>query len=417
MSTPRTQLLTVIILAFCNCAMLAQGSPTSWTRDTFDSAAVNKERGGSPSAIPSHTLQIGRTGVDLKLSDELEYSDNVRVEPKAREGMSNTLNLSFDSMWSPTKIQDIAISGSIGNRIPIYGPGKGRALWNVAPNTALKMNIFVDQLRLSPFVRASRSLDPVAATVVSQTQNYTTTSKDAGILAEYPLYKANLQIIGLAGTKDAGSDNSPAMTTNRYSAAIRGSKTFVPESAVGVDFTAFTQDYDNGPANKSYGQGVSAFARWPLSKLVSGELSAGYDSQSFSKVKDKTDSKRVSEPFFMASLNHRANADFSYVVSVRRGVFDGVSTAYYKSTEYSFGPTYNASQSLSINATVAYKTADESTKAGDHGHSVNASIGGRYTTKGGTNFAVNYNYVDKISSNAQREYTQNRFTLSVSRAL
>jgi hypothetical protein len=150
---------------------VALSSPASWTRDGFQAGTFQAGGVATSGKSPTHTLQIGRTGIDLTFSDEIEYSDNVRVEQKGRDGMSNTFKLSLDSSWSPTKVQDIALSGELSSRVPIFGPGKGRVLWNVSPNTAAKMNVYVDQLRISPFVRASRSLDPVAATVVSQTRD------------------------------------------------------------------------------------------------------------------------------------------------------------------------------------------------------------------------------------------------------
>lgn len=419
-----TRLLLAIIasLAASGSVMQAQqvalSSPASWTREGFQVGTVQAGVSAVGSPNLTHTLQIGSTGLDLTLSDEIEYSDNVRIEQKGREGMSNTVNLGFGSTWSPTKVQEISLTGSVGSRVPIFGPGKGRVLWNISPTTAVKANIYVDQLRISPFLRASRSLDPVAAAVVSQTETFTQTMNDAGIVADYPLYNANLQFIALAGTKRSASDNAPAMFTERYSTGLRGVKLLADRTTtVGADVTAYTQSYDNGPAGKSYGQGVSAFIRRPITKLMSGQFSTGWDTQSFSKSRDKTDSKRSSEPFFRASLSHRPNTDLSYSVSVSRAIFDGVSTNYFKSLEYTVAPSYSLGQNMSVNGSITYKTADESTRAGDHGHSIMGSIGGSYATKGGTNLSINYNFVDKVSSIARREFTQNRFTLSISRTL
>lgn len=405
------------LLTIVRAQQVALSSPASWTRDGFQAGAIQSGGLVQNGASLTHTLQIGRTGIDLSLSDDIEYSDNVRVEQTGRPGMSNTFNLAFESMWSPTKLQDIALTGSIGSRVPIFGPGKGRVLWNIAPTTALKANVFIDQLRISPFVRASRSLDPVAATVVSQTETFTQTMNDAGLVADYPLYKANLQFIALAGTKRSAAESAPAMFTQRYSTGLRGVKSFSPGTVVGTDVTAYTQSYDNGPAGKSYGQGFSAFLRVPITKLISSQFSTGWDTQNFSGSKDRTDSKRSSQPFFMASISHRPNADLSYSLMVRQAVFDGVSTNYFQSREITLSPNYSAGKNLSLNASATYKTADESTQAGDHGYTIMGSIGGSYSTRGGTNVSVNYNYVDKTSSVVKREYSQNRFTLSISRSL
>lgn len=396
---------------------VALSSPGSWSREGFQVGALSASGTMTTGPNLKHTLQIGRTGLDLSLADELEYSDNVRVEQQGREGMSNTFSLSFDSAWAPTKVQDIALSGSVGSRVPLYGPGKGHALWNIAPNTAVKMNIYVDQLRITPFVRVSRSLDPVAATVVSETETFTQTIKDAGIVADYPLYKTNLQLVVLAGAKRAAADNTPPLTTERFSTGLRGTRSFAPGAAIGIDTVAFTQTYRNGPAEKSDGQGASVFVRWPISNLISGQFSTGWDVQRFTQSKDPTDNRRTSEPFMMVSLSHRANSLLNYMASVRRAVFDGVSTNYFRSTEYALSPTYSVNQSVAVTTAIAYKTSDESTRAGDHGHSLIGSISASYTSKGGTSLSLGCNYADKKSSIAKREYTQSRFSFAVFRKL
>jgi hypothetical protein len=240
---------------------------------------------------------------------------------------------------------------------------------------------------------------------------------DAGVVADYPLYKANLQFVALAGTKRSAAENAPAMFTERYSTALRAVKVFAPGSVAGADLATYSQSYENGPSRNSYGQGVSAFVRWPLTKLMSGQFSTGWDTQNFSKIRDRTDSKKASEPFYSASISHQPNAALSYSLLVRHAVFDGVSTNYFKSLEYSISPNYTLSPNLSVNGSVTFKTADESTALGDHGHNVMSSIGASYNTKGGTHFSATYNFVDKVSSIAVREYTQNRFTLTISRKL
>ena len=415
------KLAATLAFALGCCSLKAQqvalSSPGSWTRDGFRAGAFQTEVSPARATQLTHSLQIGSTAIDVTLSDEIEYSDNVRVEQNGREGLSNTFNLGLESMWSPTKIQEIALTGSIGSRVPVYGPGKGRTLWNIAPTTALKMNVYVDQLRLSPFFRASRSLDPVSALVVSETETFTQTMEDAGIVADYPLHQANVQLVALAGNKRSAADSAPAMNTRRYSTALRAIKSFVPGSSVGTDVAVFTQTYNNGPSISSSGQGASAFVRWPLTKLITGQLSAGWDSQGFTDSKDETDSRRSSEPFFMLSINHRPNANLSYSVLLRRAVFDGVSTNYLRSTEFTLSPIYSLGESLTTNASFTFKTADESTAAGDHGHNVMATVGGSYASKRGTNITVSYTYTDKVSSIKRREYTQNRLSFSISRRL
>ena len=376
------KLAAMLAFALGCCSAKAQqvalSSPGSWTRDDFRAGAFQTEVSPARLTKLTHSLQIGSTGIDVTLSDEIEYSDNVRVEQNGREGLSNTFNLGFETMWSPTKIQEIALTGSIGTRVPVYGTGKGRTLWNIAPTTALKMTLHIDQLRLSPFFRASRSLDPVSALVVSETETFTQTMEDAGMVADYPLYQANVQLVALAGNKRAAAESMPAMNTRRYSTAVRAVKSFGSASplgsgssvgsllSVGTDVAVFKQSYDNGPSISSSGMGASAFVRRPITKLMTGQLSAGWDSQGFTDSKDRTDSRRSSEPFFMLSINHRPNTNLTYSVLLRRAVFDGVSTNYFRSTEFTLSPTYSLSENLTTNASFTFKTSDESTRSEEH---------------------------------------------------
>jgi hypothetical protein len=123
----------------------------------------------------------------------LEYSDNVRVEARGESGLIGTVGLRFDGKYQFTEIQDLSDPRRSLEPPSVVRPGENRNLVSMAPDSMVRFNASVSEVRLTAFLEYRRQLDPVLSPVVNNTAILDQRALTTGLQADLPIDKGNIQ--------------------------------------------------------------------------------------------------------------------------------------------------------------------------------------------------------------------------------
>ena len=168
------------------------------------------------------TVSAGPFAFKVGLMAGLEYNDNVRVEPVPRAGLLASAGVNLEGAFRISSRQELMLLAVLNQRMPLSGPGKSERLFSVAPNSVLRFQVWVRSLRLTPFVKYSRQLDPVLSPVVNGTRILDQAAFTKGLQADLPLSFGGLQLIAIHDRRSQKGDVALSQTSWTRSAGIRG---------------------------------------------------------------------------------------------------------------------------------------------------------------------------------------------------
>jgi hypothetical protein len=347
----------------------------------------------------------------------LDYTDNVRVETSGHDGLTAEGSLTFDAHYRFTKIQELSLSGAIRNRIPIFGPGKQLNQFSVSPGSALRFTVYVRAVRISPFLRYTRSLDPVAVAVVSNTEILDQSTLSPGVQVDLGLRKANLSLLVMSQMRSQKSDSSQKKSARSDSIAFRVSHSVSSTLTADLSIATSSSSIKNGPATGSRSTSASGLLNWIISRNIrlSGQVGGELTRYFHSRVTG--DVARNLDPTVSLSVDHRIRPAFSYSLLLAQSIHEGVGTNYYVTKDMAVSPTYQMTKSASLRVTVDWLSIRESGPTGEVGRRRNYALGFLVATKANASLQVSFSHSEKTSTLAERAYRQNRITISVRKEL
>ncbi len=365
-----------------------------------------------PAGKVGRTANVGPLALSLGVFGSLEYNDNVRVEPAARDGLIATGGLRFDTSYQVTQLQELSLQGAISNRVPLTGPGRREQLFSVAPDSALRFNVWVGSLRLSPFIKYQRQLDPVLSPVVNGTEILDQATFTTGLQADLPLNEATLQVLVLRERRSQQGDQTLAQTIWSRVGSVRLVRRSSATNTWTADVAWVDARLDNGPSGETESLSAAIYDDWRLSSFITVQLGGGVARSRYRASRVVGDVAENTSPFFTVSLDHRLRENLSYVLHFQRMNERGVSTNYYRLSELALTPKYKFTKMLTVESTAAWQWIQESGPTGET--ATRWSVGGAlgYVVAVNLDLRLNVDRVVKHSSQSLREYGQNRIGLS-----
>ena len=391
--------------------------PESAPRDEPPKAALSE--GPAPPATNLHenpvvetaaarTLSIGPVALQLGLMGSVEYTDNVRVERVPQAGMMVSAGLNLGATLAVSQRQELTMLAVINQRTPLYGPGKRQRLYSVSPNSVLRFQVWVKDIRLTPFLKYSRQLDPVASPVVSGTTILDQATFTKGVQGDIPLRWGGLQLIGLHERRSQRGDESLAQTSWTRSAGVRGIMNLTATHTLMADFVLARVRFVAGPAERTAAESFSVSDEWRISEGKNLTAAYGYGQMKFEGSRDPGDTAYSSSPFY--TLEYRQSLRENLKVNVRyaRSTQAGVSSNFYYLNDLALTPEYKFAERVNVTASVGHQWISESGPAGEEGTRLILNLAGSYALAAKSDLRLSYDFTSKHSSIATREYLQNR---------
>lgn len=415
----------------CALLLLASRLPAQdWVRANFESLPVEPTSaartpaaaaGGLHDAGPGlnsakaragRTANFGPLALSLSADGALEYNDNVRVEPSGRDGLIASAGLRVDASYQLTRLQELSLQGQVSERQPLTGPARRQSLFSVAPDSALRANVWLRSLRLSPFVKYRRQLDPVLSPVVSRTEILDQTAFTAGLQADLPLHEAGVQFLLLRERRSQQGDAALSLTSWSEVGALRLVRQLSRTNTLLADATFAASRSEGGPAGHADTLSVGLFDDWRLSPFLLVRVGTGIARNRYRELQVAGDASRNASPFHSVAFEHKVRENLAYAVEYRRSIQEGVSTNYYRLHQLSLTPRYRFTDSMSVESSVGWQRVHESGPLGEAatrwtcslalGKQFNADLAGR----------LSWDHVNKSSTLRERDYAQNRVMLS-----
>lgn len=374
----------------------------------------------SPGLNQARDRKVGRTAnfgplaLSLEAVGSIEASDNVRVEPDGRPGVTASAGLHFDASYQVTKLQELSLQGTVSNRVPLSGPGRREQLFTVAPDSALRFNVWVRSLRLSPFIKYRRQLDPVASPVVSGTAILDQTAFTTGLQADLPLHQAGLQVLVLRERRSQQGDDALSQTAWSDITSLRVMRTLSPTNSLTADLGWVRTQMHNGAANRSTQVSTGLFDDWRLSPGLSLRAGAGLSRNRYLDSRVAGDVGQSTLPFYQFSVDHQLRENLSHELRYQHTSQEGVTTNFYRMSEFTWTPRYRFTQAISFDSTQSWQQIRESGPAGETATRWSGGLGLGYALTVSLGLRLQADRTVKRSDVRAREYTQNHVTFSFS---
>jgi hypothetical protein len=390
---------------------LADEPPPSSPREGSTGPATNLDDNPQAQSGTAQTVSAGPFAFKVGLMGAIEYNSNVRVERDAREGVMASLGLNLEGALRISSRQELNFVAVVNQRTPLSGPGKSERLLSVAPNSVLRFQVWVRSLRLAPFLKYSRQLDPVLSPVVSSTRILDQAAFTKGIQADLPLSSGGVQLIGVHDRRSQKGDSALAQTSWTKSAGLRGIYNASAAHTLMADFVLARTRYIGGPSSRVKSRSVSVSDEWKIAEQKTLTAVYGYGEQSFENPRTEGDTLRNGSAFMSANFRHALRENLKLNWRFGRSTQEGVATNFFKLTELGLTPEYKFAERLNASFTVNHQWVSESGPFGEDATRLALNLTFSYALAAKSDVRLVIDRTVKESTITLREYRQNRITL------
>ncbi len=341
----------------------------------------------------------------------IEYNSNVLVAKVAREGVMASLGLNLEGALRISSRQELNFVAVINQRTPLSGPGKSERLLSVAPNSVLRFQVWVRSLRLTPFLKYSRQLDPVLSPVVNNTRILDQATFTKGLQADLPLSYGGIQLIGVHDRRSQKGDVALSQTAWTKSAGLRGILNLSAAHTLMADFVLARTRYIGGPSDRVKSRSVSVSDEWKMADQKSLTAVYGYGEQSFQNPRTEGDTLRNGSAFMSVNFRHALRENLKLNWRLGRSTQEGVATNFYKLTDFGLTPEYKFAERLNASVTFGHQWVEESGPFGEDATRLVMNLALSYALAAKSDVRLMVDCVEKDSSIASRAYQQLRITL------
>lgn len=427
-SVPRgwtTPAVVLLALGFAASPVTAQ----DWVQAAYEApptAPGTARSGGLSDASPGlnagslrsgRTAQFGTLALNLTAFSEVEYSDNPRLTPAGGEGLSVGGGIRFDATHVLSRLQDLSLRGTLAARSPLVGPGRRERLLSVSPDSALRFNLWIRRLRLSPFLRYSRHFDPVLSPVINSTVILDQAAVTTGLQADLPLHEGGLQLLFLRDRRSQQGDRDLSRTAWTGVAALRFVRRATAGQTLIADVASNSTTMVGGPADGARVLSFGLADEWLISQSLAVRAGAGLTQQRYRGTRLATDTAATTRPFYSASVRHDARSNLSYLVRYQRSLQDGVGSNFYRLDELTLTPGYRFSEGFTLEGGASHQWIRESGRAGEIARRWSVSVAAGVNLTARLSTRLSFDRTTRVSNDPLRGYEQNRVTFQLNQLL
>ncbi len=393
-------------------------------RPSLAGEASAEARRQSLDQIP-YNLLAGPVRFRFSATMGVEYNDNINVaERNEQDDIIFRPQVNLNALWPVTQLNTLRLDIGLG-----YAFYASHSQYNtdgvlLSPGSALAFDVFVGDFRINFHDRFSLEQDPIAEPQLSGVADYGRFQNTGGVSVLWDLNKAVVTL---------GYDHYNFIATNddfdyldRNSDSFTGSVSFAATSTTGVGLEAsYTiTDYDRDLLNDNDSYSVGAFVETQLTNYLKLRVAGGYQNMSFdSRVvalgpfpdgsfvffNDRGD---LDDFYINALLSHRINAAITQRLSVGHESQLGIDSNYIKLNYVRHTATWNIINRTLLTSELFYEDAEDSGGYVDeHLQRYGGALSLGYQLTQHVTLGARYQYTQKNSDVALRDYKQNRVSL------
>jgi hypothetical protein len=361
-----------------------------------------------------YNLLVGPVRFRVSATVGVEYNDNINLSQhdEREDDFIFRPQVNFDAIWPITQLNTLRFDLGIGYSIYVQHSGDNTNGILVTPGSQLAFDIFVGDFRINIHDRLSVQQDPITEGQISNTADYGRLENTAGVSVLWDMNKVLLTVGYDHYNFIATNDDFDYLNHNSEILSASVSVAVTNTTNVGAEGNAVFSYYDQNIMNDSADFSVGGFVETQLTTYLRVRGAVGYQWMDFDNnglIRDQSD---LSDYYANILISHRLNAQISQGLSAGHESQLGVNSNYITLNYIRHTITWNIIRNTLLTTEFFYEDANDSGGFIDeHFHRVGAAGTVGYQLTPHVTLGLRYQYTQKDSNVAGRNYIQNRVSL------
>src|SRR2546430_2754991 len=365
-----------------------------------------------------YNLLMGPIRFRVSATLGVEYNDNINLaEVNTQEDVIIRPQVNVNAIWPVTQLNTLRLDLGLGYAFYIDHSNADTSGVLISPGSQLAFDIFIGDFRINFHERPSLQQDPIAELALSNVVDYGRFENTVGVSVLWDLNKAVVTL---------GYDHYTYISTtsmfnylNRNAEELSGNVDFAVSSTtnVGLESYAVFNYYDQNVLNDSIDYAIGAFAETQLTNYLKVRVAGGYQWISFNNggvvsTGPFHDSGKLSDYYANILVSHRINPAIVQSLSAGHESQLGVNSNYITLNYIRHTVSWNIIRNTLLSTEFFYEDADESGGfIREHLHRFGGAIAVGYQLTPHITLGLRYQYTQKDSDVALRDYRQNRVSI------
>lgn len=369
-----------------------------------------------------YNIKLGNLTARFHASIQAELNDNINLAAKSPEAdFSIGPDVQVGFQYTLNKKNVLQFNLGLGYRYFFLHPEI--STFSLAPNSRVEYRLALEKIQITLHDNFSIQVDPssrpdisAASSAGNSVLNFRRINNSAGVGAEW----RPLEDVGLSASYDYVMDRSltasfRGLDRNDHTFSLAGAYT-VSEWLIaglrGIYTRSFYIEHVQNDAT-SYSIGPSITAR--AGKFLTADLSVGYAATTFDHTGTVADFSEFRGLNVTASLRHVMNSRMSEELRFNKGRDLGLGSNFNEIMSVQYGLHDRVTSAMTINSTIAYENFSSSGLAGEKADRFLIYLGTSSRLTRDWTLGLAYAFSTKTANFVSRDYTQNRFTLDLTR--
>ena len=422
----RIGLASIAPLLFAASLVSAQDA----IRPSLAGEAAAEARRQTIDRIP-YNLLLGPVRFRFSATAGLEYNDNINVaEVESQEDFIFRPQVNFNALWPITQLNTLRFDIGIGYAFYFDHSQYNTNSLLLAPNSNISFDVFVGDFRINFHDRFSLQQDPIGEPGLSNVADYGRFQNTVGVSVLWDLNKAVVTFGYDHYTFIATNDDFEYLDRNAEMVTATISVAATSTTGVGLESSYVFNRYDQDVLNDSNTFSIGAFLETQITSYVKLRVAGGYQNIDFDgdtvvlgpfpdgflpgggNFLTFDDSSNLDDFYVNLLLSHRINASITQRLSAGHESQLGVNSNYIKLNYVRHTATWNIINKTLLSTELFYEDAEDSGGFIDeHLHRYGGAVSVGYQLTPHVTLGARYQYTQKDSDVAFRDYRQNRISL------
>ncbi len=400
----------LIFLLSLVCAPVVRSQDA--VRPSLAGEAAAEARRQDIERIP-YNLLLGPVRFRFSATMGVEYNDNINLaEVNEQDDVIFRPAINLDAIWPVTTLNTLRLDLGLSYAIYVDHSNANTNGVLISPGSQIAFDVFVGDFRINFHDRPSLQQDPIAELALSNVVDYGRFENTAGVSVLWDLNKAVLTL-GYDHYNYV-STNSDFDYLNRNAEELAGTLgvNVASNTTVGVESYAVFNYYDQHVLNDSTSTAVGGFVETQLTSYLKLRAAAGYQWIDFDHNGTVADPHNLSDYYANVLVSHRINAAVRQSISAGHESQLGVNSNYITLNYVRHTVSWNIIRNTLLSTEFFYEDADDSGGfINEHLHRYGGALTIGYQLTPHVTLGLRYQYTQKDSDVAGRDYKQNRVSV------
>jgi hypothetical protein len=409
--------------------------------------SLSRRKESAPSLTRPYNLKIGPAAFTASAGLGLEFVDNLNLTSEDSSGdFIIRPAVSVAAVWQVTKLNSLDLSTTLGYTKYLDHPDLDSQSALISPDSAIRLNLFVGDVKIIFHERFSLQEDPITDGSVSGVAKLGRFTNTIGVALLWDLNDViwsigydhlNYVTTGNTGTTNRSTNSNFSLLDHSTDQVSTSAMVKLgPTTDLGLEATAGYSRYPKNPENDATTFTLGPVLDIQLTRYTHLTLGGGYtlystesgeggaspdmvSTQEFTGIGGATVAPR-SNPrggdgdgyYLNLALQHRLNRSYQDQLAIGREFQIGLLSERTETTFINYSSSWYLSQRFSLASALFYENVRQTTRTAlSDFRRYGAVFSTSYLLTRKMNVGISYQFTRKTADVASQDYTQNRLSL------